>query len=99
MNEQYPNAPYETPPETPGKGAAVASMVCGIVGLVLCIAYIGFVVSIVGLALSASAKKQGFVGSFQTAGFVTSLIGLILGILYLGLLVLSILFSFAMFTL
>ena len=65
----------------PGKGAAVASLVLGIVSIVFWVfgigAVVGLVTGIIGLICSSNSKKQGFSGGMQTAGFVCSLIGLI----------------------
>lgn len=69
----------------PGKGAAVASLVLGIIGVVLWffgVSSIGSVLlGIIGLVLASSSKKAGFVGGVRTAGFVLSLISLIGGAL------------------
>ena len=59
----------------PGKGAATASLVLGILSVV----FVSFVMGIIGLVLAASSKKAGFTGGTRTAGFVLSLIGLIIG--------------------
>lgn len=70
----------------PGKGAATASMVLGIISVVLWFfgysALVSVILSIVGLILAGNAKKAGFVGGMQTAGFVLSLIGLIGGAIF-----------------
>lgn len=70
----------------PGKGAATASMVLGIISVVLWFfgysALVSVVLGIVGLILAGNAKKAGFVGGMQTAGFVLSLIGLIGGAIF-----------------
>lgn len=71
----------------PGKGAATGSLVCGIVSLALSVIFggfiitplIGLVVGIVGLILASNAKKVGYLSGVRTAGFVCSLIGVILG--------------------
>ena len=64
-----------------GKGLAVAGMVLGIVSIVFWFfgagALVGLVTGIIGLICSSSAKKAGYIGGMQTAGFVCSLIGLI----------------------
>ena len=69
----------------PGKGAATASMVLGIISVVLWFfgysALVSVVLVIIGLVLAGSAKKAGFEGGIRTAGFVLSLIGLIGGAL------------------
>lgn len=65
----------------PGKGAAIASLVLGIVSIVSWFfgmgALIGLITGIVGLVCASNAKKAGFVGGMRTAGFVCSLIGVI----------------------
>ena len=60
----------------PGKGAAIASLVLGIVSIAMG-ALIGLITGIIGLICASSAKKAGFVGGMRTAGFVCSLIGVI----------------------
>lgn len=70
----------------PGKGAAIASMVLGIIGVVLWFfgysSIISVILGIIGLILSGNAKKAGFVGGVQSAGFVLSLISLIGGVIF-----------------
>ncbi len=70
-------------PQVPGKGAATASMVLGIISVVCWFfgftAIISVILSIIGLILASNAKKAGFVGGMQTAGFVLNLIGIIGG--------------------
>lgn len=72
----------------PGKGAATASMVLGIISVVLWFfgysALVSVILGIVGLILAGNAKKAGFVGGMQTAGFVLSLIGLIGAIFFVA---------------
>lgn len=71
----------------PGKGAAIASLVLGIVsiacwaifGATLWANIVAVVCGVVGLILAINAKKAGFTGGLRTAGFVLSLIGLIGG--------------------
>ena len=69
--------------DIPGRGAATASLVLGIISIVCWIltatSFIGLVTGIIGLICSSSAKKAGFKGGIQTAGFVCSLIGVIGG--------------------
>lgn len=67
-----------------GKGLATASMVLGIVGLVFTFfvnGLIGLILGIIGLVLAGKAKQHGFVGGIRTAGFVMSLISVIVGVL------------------
>lgn len=77
-----------------GHGLAIGSLVCGIIGIVLwffgytCL--ISVVLGIVGLVLAGNAKKEGNTEGIRTAGFIVSLIALIIGIiitLYLCLVV------------
>lgn len=79
QNNQYNQ--YNDNGSQPGKGAAIASLVLGIVSIVFWFfgmgALVGLVTGVIGLICSSSAKKAGFVGGIQTAGFVCSLIGLI----------------------
>ena len=71
--------------DVPGKGAATASMVLGIISVVLWFfgysAIVSVILGVVGLILAGNAKKAGFMGVIRTAGFVLSLIGLIGGAL------------------
>ena len=64
----------ESNDKIPGKGAATASMVLGIISVVLWFfgysALVSVILGIVGLILAGNAKKAGFVGGIQTAGFV-----------------------------
>lgn len=69
-------------------GLAVASMVCGIVGLVLscCVPYLPLVLGIVGLVLGAiSLRKQAGGKGMAIAGLVCSIITLIPAVLLLVL--------------
>lgn len=65
----------------PGKGAAIASMVLGIISIVTWFfgmgALIGLITGVIGLICASNSKKAGFVGGMRTAGFVCSLIGVI----------------------
>ncbi|MFT3985768.1 MAG: hypothetical protein QM697_17855 [Lachnospiraceae bacterium] len=67
----------------PGKGAATASLVLGIIAVVFWFfgysSALSVVLGIIGLVMASNAKKAGFEGGIRTAGFVLSLIGLIGG--------------------
>ena len=75
------NAPYVVP----GKNKAVASLVLGILSIIFwwlgVTSIMSIILSVVGLILAASAKKDGYNEGIRTAGFVTSLVGLIGGLL------------------
>ena len=84
-------APAAAPPQDGGgNGTAIASMVCGIVALVIAwlpfIGVIGLVAAVVGLALAIPALRRsrppaGTRRGVAIAGLVTSAIGLVLGVL------------------
>lgn len=70
----------------PGKGKAIASLVLGIIGFVMCLCVktvvlpiLGMIMGIIGLILASSSKKDGFVGGIRTAGFVLSILAVVLG--------------------
>ncbi len=94
---------YQTPVANnsfPGKGMGIASMVLGIVALVLfCIFYISIPCGIVGLVLGALAYKKaravGVKSNIITAGIVCSCVALGIEIIYLGLAMIGIVSSTA----
>ncbi len=67
----------------PGKGKAIASMVCGIIGVCCAWAHveaiIAVILGVVALCLASSAAKEGNESGFRKAGFITGLISVILG--------------------
>jgi hypothetical protein len=64
-----------------GKGMAIASMVLGIVGMVLCcIWYISIPCAIVGLVLGIMHNKKNTKSGMATAGIVCSIIAIILAV-------------------
>ncbi len=73
--------------KVPGKNAAIASLVLGIIAVVfwffgtftVVLPFFSIVLGIVGLILAGRAKKAGYTESIRTAGFVLSLLGLIVG--------------------
>ena len=88
VQPQYqPVQPIPVAPVTvPGKGQGVASMVLGIISLVLfCIWYIALPCAIISLILgavgSSNAKKAGMKNGMATAGIVMSCIALGLALL------------------
>lgn len=79
MDENYQN----NNGSVPGKGAAIASLVLGIIAVVFWFfgwgALVSVICGIIGLILASVSKKAGFEGGIRTGGFVLSLIGLIGG--------------------
>ncbi len=70
-------------PAKDGHGQALGSLLCGIIGLVLCFfgysCIVSVILGIVGIVLSGNARKNGNEEAIRTAGFVLSLLALILG--------------------
>lgn len=79
--------PYQNyPPKVPGTGASIASMVCGILSVVLCWCYgiVSLILGIVAIVLASKAKKDagGIFNGMAKAGFICGIIGTILGALF-----------------
>lgn len=70
--------------ELSGKTEAVASLVLGVLSLCLCapVSILSLILGIVGLVFAGQAKRMGFRQGIRTAGFVTSLLGVIFGGLF-----------------
>ena len=62
------------------KAFAIASLVLGILAMLVPVAYIDVIMGIVGICLAVSAKKEGYKRGLQKAGFVCSIIGTILAV-------------------
>ena len=78
--EPLVSSPNPAPASEPGKGLAIASMVCGIVSFF----FFGLVLGVLALVLGLVAKNKGYTGGMATAGVATgavaiglSLIGMI----------------------
>ena len=97
--EQY-NVPL-TPEQQSHNKSSVTAMVLGIVSLVVTwFPVVGLVLAIIGLTMSRSnrrfAEAHGFKeNSMNTAGYVTSVVGLIAGILSIVVTILVIAFGIA----
>lgn len=69
--------------EIPGKNQAVASLVLGIISVVLWFfgysSIISVILGVIGLIMASKSKEMGFDDNLRTAGFVLSIIGLIGG--------------------
>ena len=92
-----------TPEQQSHNKQSITAMVLGIVSLVVTwFPVIGLVLAIVGLTMSRSNRKfaeaHGFKeNSMNTAGYVTSIVGLVLGILTILVTILVIAFGFLAF--
>lgn len=77
--------------DQPGKGNATASLVLGIISLIVgvisfgTLSIVSVVLSIIGLILASSAKKKGCEDGSRKGGFITNLISIIVnGIALVG---------------
>ena len=66
----------------PGRKEAVASLVLGIVAMVLPIPVLDLIAGIIGIVLSCNAKKQGYKGGMEIAGLVCSIVGTVWAAVY-----------------
>ena len=73
--QPYPYPPVK--PKQPASGFAVASLVLGIIAMVLPIPVIDVVIGVLGLIFAIVAKRSGHRGGMSTAGLVLSIIGTI----------------------
>ena len=74
---------HTEPEKKKTSGLAVASLVCGIIGLVgCCVPYIGVILSILGLIFGIITIAKGFNG-FSLAGIILSSFALVFGIISL----------------
>lgn len=65
-----------------GKNLGIASLVCGILSLVLMFfgygALVGLILGVVAIILAVNAKKKGYTEGMQKAGLVLGIIGTVL---------------------
>lgn len=87
-----------TTPINAKHGTALASMIIGIVGVaslffIVSIGILPLILGIIGLVLAGNAKKAGNSEGIRTAGFVLSLIALIIGAIEFVVLLIAIIFT------
>lgn len=77
---QYPTPGLNPNIDPPGKGLAIASLVLGIITLLFIFFFPigGLVTGIIGIVCASKAKSAGNSSGMQTAGFVCSLVGLVI---------------------
>ena len=92
---QYPNQPggphmppWPGPRQQPASGLATASMVIGIIGLVVTIMFfwipfVAQILPVISLIMGIVAKNQGNQSGAATAGIVLSIIALALGLFWM----------------
>lgn len=79
---QQPQQPiYQQPQQTPGNGAGIASMVCGILSIVFCWCYgvIGLILGIIALVMYGKCKEanNGVPTGMAKAGLACGVVGVI----------------------
>lgn len=80
-----------TPELKSAKGFAIASLICGIAGIIFSATYgIGALIGGVGLACSIIARKKGTTSSMKTVGMVLSIVAIAIGLI-VGLIMISVL--------
>ena len=87
---------FVTMPAPEQNGAAVASLVLGIISIFAssCYGIVGLIVSIVGLIFAGVAKKKQGGNGMRVGGLVTSLIGLVISLIVIALIVIAFWISF-----
>lgn len=85
MSEEFNNVNTPSTNEPQNKGMAIASMVCGIVSIVLicCTYYISIPCAIVGLVLGIMSNKKYGKNGMAIAGIVCSIITIALSIVFI----------------
>jgi len=73
---------YGQKPKHPLHGFAIASLVLGIVAMVLPVPVLGALIGVIGLVFAIVAKTKGHRGGMSTAGLVVSIIGTFMAISY-----------------
>ncbi len=68
---QYSQTGYSQETVIEGKGFAIASLVCGIVSIVV------YFIGVLGIVFGCVAKSKGYKGSMPTAGIICGIFGLI----------------------
>ena len=72
----------DAPEQTGGKGSAIVSLVLGIAAMTVPIPVVDIIMGVAGIFLAMIAKNQGYRGGLQTAGFVCSIIGTVIAVIY-----------------
>lgn len=102
QNNSYQNNGYNGQPQynyrnnSPGRGYSIACLILGICGIVFCFCYgiVGVICSIVALVLHGKAVElDGFESSYAKAGKICAIIGIVIGVIYLILTILAVVFS------
>lgn len=77
---------YQPNGEIPGKNKAIASLVLGIISVVLWFfgysSILSVVLGIIGVVMASKSKEEGYDENIRTAGFILSVIGVIGGAIF-----------------
>ena len=77
---------YQPNGEIPGKNKAIASLVLGIISVVLWffgyLSILSVVLGIIGVVMASKSKEEGYDENIRTAGFILSVIGIIGGAIF-----------------
>ena len=77
---------YQPNCEIPGKNKAIASLVLGIISVVLWFfgysSILSVVLGIIGVVMASKSKEEGYDENIRTAGFILSVIGIIGGAIF-----------------
>ena len=77
---------YQPTGEIPGKNTAIASLVLGIISVVLWFfgysSILSVVLGIIGVVMASKSKEEGYDENIRTAGFILSVIGIIGGAIF-----------------
>ncbi len=71
---------------TAGKGLAIGSLILGIASIFfsfsVVLSFLCVIGAIIGIVMARSSKKKGYTGGMATGGLVTSIIGLVLSLIF-----------------
>ena len=77
---------YQPNGEIPGKNKAIASLVLGIISVVLWFfgysSILSVVLCLIGVVMASKSKEEGYDENIRTAGFILSVIGIIGGAIF-----------------
>ena len=77
---------YQPNGEIPGKNKAIASLVLGIISVVLWFfgysSILSVVLGIIGVVMASKSKEEGYDENIRNAGFILSVIGIIGGAIF-----------------
>ncbi len=91
----YANAMYVQSQADPGRGAAIASLVLGIVSIVLSVSMIGIICAILGLVFANQGSRSITSSGLAKTGRILSIIGMVIAIMSIVFTLLFLFIGFA----